>query len=258
MPEPKGSEKSSRTQKKKDKISSLSVIPLFHPPPYLDEWPKGLSPGQLEFICGLNAEVTQESLSDPSIPIDQRRLAYHRSLLLNPYLDLETLKPHEITNLDFVALRKDYYISRLIRATLGDPFIKKEHKRIRADAQLIAALCRKLTIANPESADVIKANKKKIEDAATLSVTNIKKARALDSSCRDQTLALKEKVTGLSNSTMNMVFQRMVWEPAVAGIEEAVKTLGAEVQKMVDMAALNQAINQREASGRGGPNGDTK
>lgn len=239
MPEPKGSKKSSPTQKKKDKISSLSVIPLFHPPPYLDEWPKGLSPGQLEFIRGLNTQVTQESLSDPSIPVDQRRLAYHQSLLLNPYLDLETLKPHEITNLDFVALRKDYYISRLIRATFGDPFVKKEHKRIRADAQLIVSLCRKLTIANPESADIITANKRKIEDAAILSVANIKKARVLDSSCRNQTLALKEKVAGLSNSTMDMVFQRMVWEPAVAGIEAEVKTLGAEVQKMADMVALN-------------------
>lgn len=80
----------------------------------------------------------------------------------------------------------------------------------------------------------------------------------LDSSCRNQTLALKEKVAGLSNSTMDMVFQRMVWEPAVAGIEAEVKTLGAEVQKMADMAALNQAINQREAGERGGPNRDTK
>lgn len=117
-------------------------------------------------------------------------------------------------------------------------------------------LCRKLTIANPESADVIKANKKKIEDAAILSVTNIKKARALDSSCRDQTLALKEKVTGLSNSTMNMVFQRMVWEPAVVGIEAAVKTLGAEVQEMAGVIALNQVVNQ--TGERGGPNKDAK
>jgi len=200
--------------------------------------------------------VTQVSLSDPKIPVDQRQLAYHRSLLLNPYLDLETLKPHEITNINFAALRKDYYISRLIGATLGDPFVKKEHKRIKADVQCIIVLCRKLTSASPGFADVISANKKKIEDAAAHSISNIKKARALDCSCRDQALALKKQVTGLSNSTMDMVFQRMVWEPAVDGIEAAVGKLGADVQEMAGIIAVNQMINQRGAWEK--PNGDAK
>ena len=254
MSEPKGSEKSSQTQEKKDRISSLPVIPLFPPPSYLDEWSKSFSPSHPEYIGGLNAQVTQVSFSDPKIPVDQRQLAYHRSLLLNPNLDLETLKPHEITNINFAALRKDYYISRLIRATLGDPFVKKEQKRIKADVQCIIVLCRKLTSANPGFADVISANKKKIEEAAAFSISNIKKARALDSACRDQALALKKQVTGLSNSTMDMAFQRMVWESAVDGIEEAVGKLGADVQEMI---AVNQMINQREAWEKK-PNGDAK
>jgi len=57
-------------------------------------------------------------------------------------------------------------------------------------------------------------------------------------------------VAGLSDSTMDIVFQRMVWEPAVDEIEAAVRTLGADVQEMAGVIGANQMINQRGAWGK--------
>ncbi|CAZ80454.1 unnamed protein product [Tuber melanosporum] len=253
-PGPKATRKSSqkeekdKTKEKKDKIATLSLIPLHPPPSHPGDWPGGTGPNQPEHVRGLNSQVTQISLSDPNIPIEQRRLAYHRSLLLNPNLDLETLQPHEITNIDFATLRKDYHISRLIRATLEDPFIKKGHKSIKADAESITSLSRRLINASPESAAVIRANKKKIKAAAALSVANILRAKALDASCRGETYALKERLTSLSSSTTKMVFHRMVWESTVPKIEEAVGALTADVRGTAGMiTVLDQMIHEREA-----------
>ncbi|KAG0640399.1 hypothetical protein HOY80DRAFT_884765 [Tuber brumale] len=254
-PGPKGTRRSSQKEEekdtikeKKDKIASLPVIPPCSPPSHPDDWQGILSPSQPGHTWGLHSQVTQISLSDPNIPIKQRRLAYHRSLLLNPNLDLETLQPHEITNIDFATLRNDYHIRRLIRATLEDPFMRKGHKRIKANAQSITNLSQRLINTSPGSTAVIKANKRKIEVAAALSVANMLSARALDASCRSETYALKERLTSLSSSTTNMVFHRMVWESTVDKIEAAVRALAADVRVAAGMVTvLNQMIREREA-----------
>ncbi|PWW72638.1 hypothetical protein C7212DRAFT_359910 [Tuber magnatum] len=263
--EQKAAEGSSKKQEneeteKKDSIASPR-IPLY---PCPDHWPQDLSRNQLECIRSLNSHVTHVSFSDPNTPIDQRRLAYHRYLLLNPYLDLETLEPHEVTDLNFAALRKDYHITRLIRATFEEPFVKKEHKRIKADAECITSLSRGLINANPGSADVIRANRNMIGDAAAQAVVNIKRAKKLDTSCRDQILALKKKVTSLTDSTANMAFQRMIWEPTIIKIESAVKVLAADVQKTAGMIVVLDRMNSRreawekKASEREGSSGDAE
>ncbi|CUS11321.1 unnamed protein product [Tuber aestivum] len=258
----KGSPKKLENEKteKKDRIASLSVIPLFPP----REWPRGLSHSQLDYIQSHNSQVSQVPLSDPSVPIDERRLAYHRSLLLNPHLDLEALEPHAVTDVDFATLRKDYHISRLIRATFEDPFPKKEHKHIRADLERITSLSTGLIGANPGSVDVIRANKRRIEDAAALAAVNIKRARKLDTSCRDQALSLKRRVAGLSSSTVSVAFRRMIWESTVVKIEATVRELAADVQRAAGMIAVLDRMDrdheawEKRASERGESNEGAK